>query len=68
MGDGPVPSLCLPLGDSGRKTLRIPSQPFLQASMSFVIRTAVPGDIAAFTEIYRESVLNGVASYEIDPP
>ncbi|WP_337184141.1 N-acetyltransferase family protein [Shinella sp.] len=36
--------------------------------MSFVIRTAVPGDIAAFTEIYRESVLNGVASYEIDPP
>ena len=36
--------------------------------MSFVIRTAAPGDIAAFTEIYRESVLNGVASYEIDPP
>lgn len=38
------------------------------ASMSFVIRTADLGDIAAFTEIYRESVLNGVASYEIDPP
>ena len=36
--------------------------------MSFVIRTAARGDIAAFTEIYRESVLNGVASYEIDPP
>ena len=36
--------------------------------MRFVIRTAAPGDIAAFTEIYRESVLNGVASYEIDPP
>ncbi|MFC3074032.1 GNAT family N-acetyltransferase [Shinella pollutisoli] len=36
--------------------------------MSFVIRTAALGDIAAFTEIYRESVLNGVASYEIDPP
>lgn len=36
--------------------------------MSFVIRTADIGDIAAFTEIYRESVLNGVASYEIDPP
>jgi phosphinothricin acetyltransferase len=36
--------------------------------MSFVIRTAASGDIAAFTEIYRESVLNGVASYEIDPP
>jgi L-amino acid N-acyltransferase YncA len=36
--------------------------------MTYVIRTAGPGDIAAFTEIYRESVLNGVASYEIDPP
>ncbi len=36
--------------------------------MSFVLRTAALGDIAAFTEIYRESVLNGVASYEIDPP
>ena len=36
--------------------------------MRFVIRTAAPGDIAAFTEIYRESVLNGVASYEVDPP
>ncbi|MCD1264331.1 GNAT family N-acetyltransferase [Shinella sumterensis] len=36
--------------------------------MNFIIRTAVSGDIAAFTEIYRESVLNGVASYEIDPP
>ena len=36
--------------------------------MSFVIRTAALGDISAFTEIYRESVLNGVASYEIDPP
>lgn len=36
--------------------------------MSFVIRTAARGDIAAFTEIYRESVLNGVASYEVDPP
>jgi phosphinothricin acetyltransferase len=36
--------------------------------MSFVIRTAALGDISAFTEIYRESVLNGVASYEVDPP
>jgi L-amino acid N-acyltransferase YncA len=37
-------------------------------SMNYVIRTADPNDIAAFTEIYRESVLNGVATYEIDPP
>ncbi|MDX3927446.1 MAG: N-acetyltransferase family protein [Shinella sp.] len=36
--------------------------------MNYVIRTADPNDIAAFTEIYRESVLNGVATYEIDPP
>lgn len=36
--------------------------------MGFVIRTADIGDLAAFTEIYRESVLNGVASYELDPP
>ncbi|MCP8896946.1 GNAT family N-acetyltransferase [Shinella daejeonensis] len=36
--------------------------------MSFAIRTAVPGDVAAITEIYRESVLNGVATYETEPP
>jgi phosphinothricin acetyltransferase len=36
--------------------------------MSFVIRPAEPGDIPAITAIYRESVLNGVASYEIEPP
>ncbi|QRM53543.1 GNAT family N-acetyltransferase [Sinorhizobium sp. BG8] len=36
--------------------------------MNYIIRAADSGDIAAFTEIYRESVLNGVASYEIDPP
>src|SRR5690606_13116394 len=36
--------------------------------MGFVIRTADIGDLSAFTEIYRESVLNGVASYELEPP
>lgn len=36
--------------------------------MNYVIRPADIADIAAFTEIYRESVLNGVATYEIDPP
>ncbi|MCF3641325.1 N-acetyltransferase family protein [Rhizobium sp. TRM95111] len=36
--------------------------------MNYIIRTADTADIAAFTEIYRESVLNGVATYEIDPP
>jgi L-amino acid N-acyltransferase YncA len=36
--------------------------------MSFTLRTALPGDLAALTGIYRESVLNGVASYELEPP
>ena len=36
--------------------------------MKFVIRNAEVGDLPAIAEIYRESVLNGVASYEIDPP
>ncbi|MDF1633211.1 GNAT family N-acetyltransferase [Mycoplana sp. MJR14] len=36
--------------------------------MAFTIRNAAEGDIAEIAEIYRESVLNGVASYEIEPP
>lgn len=36
--------------------------------MSFIIRPATPDDLPAITEIYRESVLNGIATYEIDPP
>lgn len=36
--------------------------------MTFAIRNAAEGDIAEIAGIYRESVLNGVASYEIDPP
>lgn len=36
--------------------------------MSFTIRPATPDDLPAITEIYRESVLNGVATYEVDPP
>lgn len=36
--------------------------------MSFTIRIAALADTAAIAEIYREAVLNGVASYEIDPP
>ena len=36
--------------------------------MQINIRDAVPGDITAITEIYRESVLNGVGTYELDPP
>ena len=36
--------------------------------MSFILRDATSSDIPAVTEIYRESVLNGVASYELTPP
>ncbi|KQV35905.1 MULTISPECIES: GNAT family N-acetyltransferase [unclassified Rhizobium] len=36
--------------------------------MSFFLRDASLSDIPAISAIYRESVLNGVASYEIDPP
>lgn len=32
------------------------------------IRSATPADIAAVQAIYAESVLNGVASYELEPP
>jgi len=36
--------------------------------MSFTLRDATLSDISAITNIYRESVLNGVASYEMTPP
>ena len=36
--------------------------------MSFRLRDASQADIPAIADIYRESVLNGVASYEIVPP
>lgn len=36
--------------------------------MTFFIRNATTTDLPAITEIYRDSVLNGTASYEITPP
>jgi phosphinothricin acetyltransferase len=36
--------------------------------MTFSLRDARPGDLGAIVDIYRESVLNGTASYEILPP
>ncbi|WEX77307.1 GNAT family N-acetyltransferase [Sinorhizobium numidicum] len=36
--------------------------------MTITLRDAVAADLPAITEIYRESVLNGVATYEIVPP
>ncbi|MBB4278778.1 GNAT family N-acetyltransferase [Rhizobium mongolense] len=36
--------------------------------MPFFLRDATPSDLPAIAEVYRESVLNGVASYEIIPP
>jgi phosphinothricin acetyltransferase len=37
-------------------------------SMTFALRPATLADIPAIQEIYAESVLNGVATYEIVPP
>ncbi|APO76678.1 GCN5-related N-acetyltransferase protein [Rhizobium etli 8C-3] len=36
--------------------------------MPFLLRDATLSDLPAIAEIYRDSVLNGVASYEIIPP
>jgi phosphinothricin acetyltransferase len=36
--------------------------------MTFSIRAAIAADLPTITEIYRDSVLNGTASYEIAPP
>ncbi|CAN7330399.1 GNAT family N-acetyltransferase [Rhizobium sp. LjRoot30] len=36
--------------------------------MPFSIRNATIADLAAITTIYEEAVVNGVASYELDPP
>ena len=36
--------------------------------MTLTLRDAVAADLPAITEIYRESVLNGVATYEMTPP
>jgi len=36
--------------------------------MPISLRDAFPSDLPAITTIYRESVLNGVASYELVPP
>lgn len=36
--------------------------------MKIRIRDAAPTDIPVITEIYRESVLNGIGTYELDPP
>lgn len=37
-------------------------------AMSLSLRDATLADLPAITAIYRESVLNGVATYEIEPP
>ncbi|WP_395449263.1 GNAT family N-acetyltransferase [Aminobacter sp. UC22_36] len=36
--------------------------------MSIVIRHALPDDLDRITEIYADAVLNGTASYELEPP
>ena len=36
--------------------------------MTFSLRAATLNDVPRLTEIYRESVLNGTATYELEPP
>lgn len=36
--------------------------------MTAVIRNATPADIPAITRIYRQAVLEGTATFELDPP
>ncbi|CDZ40011.1 GNAT family N-acetyltransferase [Neorhizobium galegae] len=36
--------------------------------MTFNLRDASPADLPTITDIYRDSVLNGTASYELTPP
>lgn len=36
--------------------------------MSITIRHAFPGDLDRITEIYADAVLNGTATYELEPP
>lgn len=36
--------------------------------MSIMIRHALPGDLDRITQIYADAVLNGTASYELEPP
>lgn len=36
--------------------------------MSITIRHALPGDLDQITRIYADAVLNGTASYELEPP
>ena len=42
--------------------------PRTSLAMTFILRDATPDDLPAISAIYRESVLNGTASYELVPP
>jgi L-amino acid N-acyltransferase YncA len=41
---------------------------FRRPMQKIIIRPAVPGDIATITRIYADAVLNGTASFEVEPP
>lgn len=59
------------VGDARRPAhaFLVQNQPYQKARpMTLRIRDASLADIASITAIYRESVLNGTASYEISPP
>jgi len=39
-----------------------------ESDMTMIIRNAIPDDLPSIQQIYAESVLNGVATYELVPP
>lgn len=46
----------------------MPPFAYPEQSMKIRVRDAVPNDLPVITEIYRESVLNGIGTYELEPP
>src|SRR4051794_31655129 len=46
----------------------MPPFAYPECPMKIRVRDASPADLPVITEIYRESVLNGIGTYELDPP
>lgn len=46
----------------------MPPSLFEEMAMQINIRDAVAADVPAITRIYEESVLNGIGTYELEPP
>ena len=46
----------------------MPPFAYPESAMKIRIRDAALTDVSVITEIYRESVMNGIGTYELDPP